>query len=297
MGCSDRSSGVRVDLLAGAVSGTAGTLGARTPRIGVFDSGLGGLTVHAEIARTLPGADLVYLADTAVFPYGELAEHVLVERVLLVIGELVDAERPDLVVIACNTASTLALPALRARFAIPFVGTVPAIKPAAAASESRRFSVLATPGTVARDYTRELVQTHASDCRVTLVGSRRLARLAEAELRGEEVPDEAIREEIAPCFVEDEGGRTDTIVLACTHYPLLLPRLETLAPWPVRFIDPAPAIARRVAALVGAALPADLPRLASRAIFTGSAPVPQALGVAMSQRGFSGIALEPPRMS
>ena len=166
-------------------------------------------------------------------------------------GELIAAHRPDLVVIACNTASTLVLPQLRARFAVPFVGTVPAIKPACAASVTRRVSVLGTQATVSREYTRALIRDFANGADVTLVGSANLARLAEAELRGEPVDDAAVAREIAPCFVDEDGRRTDTVVLACTHYPLLLERLARLAPWPVTFIDPAPAIARRVVDLIG----------------------------------------------
>src|SRR5690606_37160466 len=159
----------------------AAVLRDRLPRIAVFDSGLGGSTVHAEIARLLP-AELIYIGDSAVFPYGRLPEHELIGRVSAVIGEIVVRHAPDIVVIACNTASTLALPVLRAEFAIPFVGTVPAIKPAAAESRSRLISILATPGTVARDYTRELVSEHANGCEVRLVGSAKLASYAEAEL-------------------------------------------------------------------------------------------------------------------
>jgi glutamate racemase len=284
---------LRVDLLAGVASGAPSRLHGRRPRIAVFDSGLGGLTVHAEIARMLPGAEISYLADTAVFPYGQLPEDVLVERVAAVVGDMILREQPDLVVIACNTASTLALPVLRARFSIPFVGTVPAIKPAAALSQSRLFSVLATPGTVARDYTRELIDTHARDCSVTLVGSVGLARLAEAELRGESVPDHAISAEILPCFVEDNGRRTDAVVLACTHYPLLLDRLKALAPWPVTFIDPAPAIARRVAQLAGGAAVLVDAAVPARAMFTGAAPVSPALRAAMTARGFGALQVAP----
>ena len=133
-------------------------------------------------------------------------------------------------VIACNTASTLVLPHLRERFAIPFVGTVPAIKPAAQATRSRLITVLATPGTVARDYTRDLIETYAAGCRVNLVGSPRLAGFAEAELAGDPVADADLLAELAPCFVEDAGGRTDVVALACTHYPLLLPRLRRSRP-------------------------------------------------------------------
>jgi glutamate racemase len=216
----------------------------------VFDSGLGGLTVLREIARTRSDLELSLVADDAAFPYGRLDDRALVERVLLVLGRFIPALEPKLVVIACNTASTLALPALRARFPVPFVGTVPAVKPACAQSKTKRISVLATAATVRRDYTRELIREFASQCRVILVGSEALAAHAEATLRGESVADELVRAEISGCFVDD-GGRTDTVVLACTHYPLIIDRLERLAAWPVTWLDPAPAIARRVSQLLG----------------------------------------------
>lgn len=216
----------------------------------VFDSGLGGLTVLREIAKARPDVELTLVADDAAFPYGRLEDRQLVERVVAVVERGIASLDPALVVIACNTASTLALPALRARFSIPFVGTVPAIKPACAQSKTKRVSVLATPGTVRRDYTRELVNEFAHGCKVTLVGADLLALIAEAALRGEAVDEAEIAREIAPCFTDD-GARTDTVVLACTHYPLILDRLERLAPWPVMWLDPAPAIARRVAQLLG----------------------------------------------
>ncbi len=219
----------------------------RVPRIVVFDSGLGGLTVLREVVAAMPGAAFSYAADDAVFPYGRLAEDVLVARVADVVGGLIARVAPDVVVIACNTASTAVLGPLRARWPeVAFVGTVPAIKPAAALSRSKRISVLATPGCVAREYTRDLVARFAEGCAVTLAGSPLLASLAEAALRGEPVADTAVEAEIAPAFVDDGAGRTDAVVLACTHYPLLLDRLERLAPWPVAWVDPTPAIARRV---------------------------------------------------
>src|ERR1043165_9133150 len=224
-----------------------------SPAILVFDSGVGGLTVFREIARVRPDARLTYVADDALFPYGKVPEEELITRITALMGALIAAHSPDLVVIACNTASVQVLPALRERFNVPFVGTVPAIKPACAASQSKRVSVLGTEATVAREYTHALIRNFGKGCDLTLVGSARLAALAEAALAGEPVDDEAIRAEIAPCFVADGAERTDTIVLACTHYPLLLDRLERLAPWPVRWIDPAPAIARRVVELLGPA--------------------------------------------
>ncbi len=223
------------------------------PTILVFDSGVGGLSVFREVARARPDAHFIYAADDAGFPYGDLSDQALVARVNEVVGRLIALTAPALVVIACNTASTVVLPSLRARYPIPFVGTVPAVKPACAASLSGRVSILATPGTVRRDYTAGLIQQFAAQCDVTLVPSVRLAALAEAALAGEDVPDAAIAAEIAPCFVSTQGRRTDTVVLACTHYPLLLERLERIAPWPVSWVDPAPAIARRVVQLLGPA--------------------------------------------
>jgi glutamate racemase len=237
----------------------------------VFDSGLGGLTVYREIAAVRPNANFVYVADDAAFPYGGMDEQKLIGRVVGLMGELIATHRPDLVVVACNTASTIALPALRKNFSVPFVGTVPAIKPACAGSITKRVSVLGTEATVAREYTRALIRDYAGDCQVTLVGSRNLASYAEAELAGAPVDDAAVSAEIAPCFC-DGTARTDTVVLACTHYPLIIERLHRLAPWPVNFIDPAPAIARRVVDLLGPA-PADARAGTTRAIFTsGRAP-------------------------
>lgn len=221
------------------------------PTILVFDSGLGGLTVLREIVRARHDAHYLYVADDAFFPYGHHREEEIIGRVVPLIGELIARHHPDLVVIACNTASTLVMPHLRERYSVPFVGTVPAIKPACAASKTKRVSVLGTKGTVQREYTRGLIRDFAQGCEVTLVGSAELAALAEDALSGGVVSDEAILAELEPCFVgAGEDARTDTIVLACTHYPLLLDRLDRLAPWPVDWIDPAPAIARRVVSLL-----------------------------------------------
>ena len=247
-------------------------MSARGPRAVVFDSGLGGLTVLGAIRALRPDLDIVYVADDAAFPYGRLSETELIERVRMVMAWIVRNRRPDIVVVACSTASTLALPHLRAAYPdLPFVGVVPAIKPAASASRSGLVSVLATRGTVARDYTHALVREHAADCEVTLVGSAVLAPLAERFLRGETIDDAEIAREIAPCFVEKDGRRTDHVVLACTHYPLLIGALERLRPWPVAFVDPAPAIARRLDSLLGGA-PKAAERRTGALIFTSGLP-------------------------
>jgi glutamate racemase len=261
----------------------------KAPTILVFDSGLGGLTVYREVAQARPDARFVYVADDAFFPYGEQGEAELVARVVGLIGNLIETHRPDLVVIACNTASTLVLPQLRARYAIPFIGTVPAIKPACAASVSKRVSVLGTQATVTREYTRALIRDFANGAQVTLVGSSRLAALAEAELRGEPGDDQAIARELAPCFTEEGGRRTDTIVLACTHYPLLIDRFDRLAPWPVTFVDPAPAIARRVTDLLGPPMGDSAGGRAQIVFSSGLAPPPP-LAAALARFGLGDAA-------
>ena len=273
------------------------------PQILVFDSGLGGLTVLAEAMRLRPDGLFLYAADDAGFPYGLLSTEALVARVNLVMERLIARFAPDLVVIACNTASTLVLPHLRARYPqLRFVGTVPAVKPAAALSRSQMISVLATPGTVTRDYTHDLVRTYAAHCNVTLVGSDRLAEFAEDFMKGATIADAAIASEIAPCFVTDGAKHTDCIVLACTHYPLLLAQFERLAPWPVEWIDPAQAIARRVDHVLSEDLGRPLgtvegleaaPASAHAALFTSANPPGPALETALRLRGLAKIIFEP----
>jgi glutamate racemase len=255
-----------------------------TTTILVFDSGLGGLTVFREVVNARPDARYVYVADDAFFPYSGHSEAELVARVAALMGELIATHRPDLIVIACNTASTLVLPSLRERFSVPFVGTVPAIKPACAQSVTKRVTVLGTQATVNREYTRALIRDFSNGSDVALVGSAVLAGFAEAELRGLPVADRLIAQELQPCFVDAGGRRTDTVVLACTHYPLLLDRLERLAPWPVTFVDPAPAIARRVVDLSGPGAGAEPPPPA-RMVFTSGQPPSAALALALARFG------------
>jgi glutamate racemase len=251
----------------------------------VLDSGVGGLTVFREVRRARPDARFVYLADDAGFPYGNQPEHALIARIVDVLGGAIAKHAPDLVVIACNTASTLALAELRARFTVPFVGTVPAIKPACAQSVSKRIAVLGTKATVSLEYTRALIREFASGCDVVLVGSPNLATYAERELAGEPVGDAEIAAEITPCFVDGDGSRTDTVVLACTHYPLLVNRFVPLAPWQAEWLDPAPAIARRVADLMREREPAR--KAGGQTIeFTSGRTPPPALAAALKQFGF-----------
>ena len=251
----------------------------------VFDSGVGGLTVFREIVRARSDARYVYLADDAGFPYGNQPEQMLIARIVDVIGAAIAKHSPDLIVVACNTASTLALADLRARFSVPFVGTVPAIKPACAQSRTKRVAVLGTQATVSREYTKALIREFAAGCEVVLVGSPRLASFAEYELAGEAVADADIAAELAPCFVETNGARTDTVVLACTHYPLLVDRFKALAPWPVDWLDPAPAIARRVADLLREREVSAGPGGQQIEFTSGRAPAPH-LAAALKAFGF-----------
>lgn len=238
----------------------------------VFDSGIGGLTVLREARVLMPDRQFIYVADDAAFPYGDWEEPALLEHMTALFGQLIENWQPEIVVIACNTASTLAIEHLRDVYPDQaFVGTVPAIKPAAERTRSGLVSVLATPGTVRRQYTRDLISDWASKVEVTLVGSTRLARLAETYMRGGLVDEEAVLAEILPCFQEKQGKRTDIIVLACTHYPFLVNRMRKMAPWPVDWIDTSEAIARRAASLIEAR---NLPEVTKDdvAVFTGGKP-------------------------
>jgi glutamate racemase len=251
----------------------------------IFDSGVGGLTVFREVRAARPDARFVYVADDAGFPYGNQPEDALIARIVAVIGKAIADHAPDLIVIACNTASTLALAELRKRYSVPFVGTVPAIKPACAQSTTKRIAVLGTLATVRLEYTRALIRKFAAGCEVDLVGSPNLATYAERELAGTPVGEADIEAEIAPCFVDIDSRRTDTVVLACTHYPLLTERFRKLAPWPVTWLDPAPAIARRVADLLQARPRADSPAPAQIVFTSGKTPPPK-LKAALAGFGF-----------
>ncbi|WP_062222405.1 glutamate racemase [Aureimonas sp. D3] len=238
----------------------------------LFDSGLGGLTVLREARVLMPERRFLYVADNAAFPYGNWEEEALRERIVTLFGRLIEEHRPSICMIPCNTASTLVLGDLRAAYpGMSFVGTVPAIKPAAERTRSGLVSVLATPGTVRRQYTRDLITQWASKCEVHLVGSVHLAALAEDYLRNGFVDENAVQTETAPCFIERDGRRTDIVVLACTHYPFLANRMRKTAPWPVDWLDPAEAIARRALSLLPPQS-GEAPDGPDRAIFTAGAP-------------------------
>lgn len=261
------------------------------PRILLFDSGMGGLTVARAVREAIPDADLIYSADNAAFPYGAWKEPDLVKRVVAVMGTLLERVAPNIVVIACNTASVIALAELRQAYDIPFVGTVPAIKPAAQVTKSGLIGVLATPATAKREYTYDLIHQHAFDCRVFLHGAPRLAAITEAALSGTPPDREELLEEIAPVFRQRDGKATDVVVLGCTHYPLLLDQLTEAAPWPVTFIDPAPAIARRAADVLkgrtNGQAKSDVP--SGTVVLTSAQKATPAAIAAYASMGFAGL--------
>jgi glutamate racemase len=253
-----------------------------------FDSGMGGLSVLARTARLLPQAPLVYVADSAGFPYGIRSEGEIAARVPALLGRLAERYRPRLIVIACNTASTIALPHVRAALDVPIVGTVPAIKPAAALSRTRVIGVLGTAATVRQPYVDDLAARFAGDCMVLRHGSAELVELAEAALGGEAPPRERLQAVLAGLFDQPGGERLDVIVNACTHFPLVEESLLDAAPHRVRFVDGGEGIARRVAHLIEGQ---DWPESggAGRAVFTGASPRIERLRPALARYGLGEI--------
>jgi glutamate racemase len=217
----------------------------------VFDSGVGGLSVLAAIRALMPGLPIVYAADNAGFPYGTKTELEVATRTCAMLGRLSERLRPRLIVIACNTASTIALGHARAVLDVPIVGTVPAIKLAAEQSRTRVIGVLGTNATVRQPYVDGLSAEFARDCLVLRHGSARLVELAEAQLAGDAVTAADIAPELAGLTGQPGGDRMDRVVLACTHFPLLLPQLVAAATASISFVDGAAGIARRVAYLLG----------------------------------------------
>lgn len=248
--------------------------GVTVPRILVFDSGIGGLSVSACIRQRLPYAEQVYVADNAGFPYGDQHESVVVRRCQRLIAEALRIFPCDVIVVACNTASTVALPDLRAMTSIPVVGVVPAVKPAAACSRNRRIGVLATPATIRRPYLEELIREFAADCQVERIGHPQLVRWIEDSVIGHDLPQPLLYEALQPF----RAASVDTVVLGCTHYPLIREQLQACLP-EVRFwVDSGDAIARRTEWLLGqqgesmAHSQAEPDYPVRAALFSGAAP-------------------------
>lgn len=254
--------------------------------IAVFDSGLGGLTILREIRALLPGLAIDYLSDNAAFPYGPKPEGELVDRVTVVVDRLVQSLNPDLLVVACNTASTVVLPSLRERLTIPVVGVIPAIKPAAVLSRSKSIALLATPGTVSRRYTHELIEEHAAECEVLRVGSSELVRLAEDKLLGTPVDEAALWSLLAP-FRTPAAAEVDVIVHGCTHFPLVEQELSASLGRDVEWVQSGPAIARRVAHLLELESSKGETAVPGRSFFTASPPESHALVKALRDHALS----------
>jgi glutamate racemase len=213
-----------------------------------FDSGVGGLSVLGPTLDLLPNAPIVYAADSAGYPYGKRTEAEIASRVPALLGRLVERFHPRLAVIACNTASTIALDHVRSALDVPVVGTVPAIKPAAEMSKSRVVGVLGTEATVRQPYVDDLAARFAADCTIIRHGAPALVELAEAKLGGDAIDLDMVRAAAQPLFDAPGGDRIDTIVLACTHFPLLEDELRATFPG-ITYVDGGPGIARRIAYL------------------------------------------------
>ena len=235
-----------------------------------FDSGVGGLSVLEPTRALLPMAPIVYVADSAAYPYGTRSEREIAARVPALLGRLVERFHPRLAVIACNTASTIALDHVRAALDIPVVGTVPAIKPAAEQSLSRVIGVLGTEATVRQPYVDDLAARFAADCRVLRHGSAELVTLAEAKLAGKPVAAEDVRSAVQPLLDGEAADAMDVVVLACTHFPLLAEELTHTNPGVLQ-VHGGPGIARRIASLTRGQ-PWPVQPVEGIAVFTGSGP-------------------------
>lgn len=252
----------------------------------IFDSGVGGLSVAGAIRALLPTAPLVYAADSAGFPYGTKAPELIAARVPALLGRLAERYDPALIVIACNTASTIALDGVRAALDLPVVGTVPAIKPAAALSKTRAIAVLGTDATVVQPYVDNLAAEFASDCRVVRHGSAELVDLAEAKLRSEPVGPERYAAIVTAMLDRPGGEHVDIVVLACTHFPLVQDELAAAAPRPLMFVDGKEGIARRVAHLTR---DVTWPEQACEGIAVFTGPFVEALRPALARCGLTRI--------
>jgi len=218
-------------------------------RVLIFDSGVGGLSVFEQVIKLNPSIQCKYLFDNAYFPYGELKQTQLVARLTQLLTDFLVQYPVQLIVIACNSASTIALKALRQHFSIPIVGVVPAIKPASAVTRNNVIGLLATPGTIARDYTHQLIAQFAKGKTVLSIGSTQLVKLAEDKLKGKTLDQEELLTILAP-WLNQQTAMPDTLVLGCTHFPLLKPEIQKCFKKPVNLVDSGEAIALRVKQLL-----------------------------------------------
>lgn len=216
----------------------------------VFDSGVGGLTIADALRKAAPDWIVDYAADSGFFPYGVKTDEELRERLPRLCATLVDVAKPDVLVIACNTASTLSLADIRAQVKIPVVGTVPAIKPAAEQTKTGVIGILATPGTVRRAYLDDLERQFAAGKTVIRRGSAGLVDIAERAVRGQPIDQEQVAYAVKPLFDPPDGPNIDIVVLACTHFPLIREAIAEACPPGIRLIDTGEAVARQAVRVV-----------------------------------------------
>ncbi|MFT6928006.1 MAG: glutamate racemase [Psychromonas sp.] len=215
----------------------------------IFDSGVGGLSVFEQVRKQSPSIKYFYLFDNAYFPYGELEPDFLIGRLMYLLSSFVDKHQIDLIVIACNTASTVALKSLREHFSIPIVGVVPAIKPATFLTKNGVIGLLATPATIHGSYAARLIDEFAADKQVLKIGSTELVKLAELKLHGKLIAQADIEAALAAWLVLEK--MPDTVVLGCTHFPLLKAEIAGCFKHKINLVDSGSAIAQRVTQLLG----------------------------------------------
>lgn len=257
-----------------------------------FDSGIGGLGIVRALRALSPALAIDYLADTAVFPYGEQEDRFLVERIVSLLSHAISTLKPQAVVVACNTASTLALPALRAAWpTLPFIGCVPPIRWAARTTRTQVIGLLATRATIRRPYLNQLHALYAPECTLIAHAAPGLAACAEKIFRGENVPDSAILQEIAGLLERDTQQQLDTVGLGCTHYTFVLERLKALAPQRITWLDPAIAVARHTLTVLQSCPHPTQATLPPQAWFTAPPPDATALCQHLPDFGFNGFSL------
>ncbi|AKM10428.1 glutamate racemase [Croceicoccus naphthovorans] len=252
----------------------------------IFDSGVGGLSVLDAVRKALPDAPVIYAADTAGLPYGSKSEAEIAARVAGLLGRMAERYQPRLACIACNTASTIALGMVRDVLHIPIVGTVPAIKPAAALTQTGVIGLIGTEATIRQAYVDNLEAEFARGKTLLRLAAPDLVAAAEAKLRGEPVDMAAIEEAAENLRMMASGNTIDTLVLACTHFPLLSEELAQVFGPDVRQVDGAAGIARHIAHLTqGQDFARSRP---DRAVFTGADGI-EALRPALAARGINEI--------
>lgn len=212
-------------------------------KVVIFDSGVGGLSIARELRSLLPNLDIKSISDPEFFPYGNKTGKSILNRVLSLIPNICETEKPDALVLACNTATTIALSEVRKKVSIPIVGVVPPIKPAAEKSRSKIIGILATEATISREYTERLINKYARNVKVIRIGSQRLVELAENYINYSYLDLKTLEDEVQGFLKIPD---LDCVALACTHFSHFKKELAWISGPSIQWIDPSEAIARRV---------------------------------------------------